>query len=240
MRSRGVVPAKSITAWTSLAFNCRMTRSGPRTRICVCGMDSELISRSAGDMLKDDRGADGNFGRLLVAGDDEPQARSQQQRQDLRAEVVHHVTLEEADHELRLRGDRNRTCAEAKIPTAGSRGPRRTHRRWFARWNVGRDAGAMRRRSSLPRRSRNCSTVRSRSIAASDREADSSGFFGTDDGDGVGFLGDADAGAMARAQLRGKKRIHRKRQETSRCGDAIFLHDDGAVMQRSARAEDRG
>src|SRR5215467_12047154 len=45
---------------------------------------------------------------------------------------------------------------------------------------------------------------------------------------------------MARAELRGKKRIHRERKKTCRGRDAILLHNDGAVVKRGTWAEDRG
>ena len=75
--------------------------------------------------------------------------------------------------------------------------------------------------------------------APAEREADGSGFFGADDSDSVGFFGDADAGAMASAELRGQQRIHGKRKEAGSGGDAIFLHDDGSVMERGAGTKNR-
>ena len=73
-----------------------------------------------------------------------------------------------------------------------------------------------------------------------DGEADAAGFFGDDYGDGVGFFGDADAGAVAGAELGGEQRIHGERQEAGGGGDAVFLHDDRAVVQRGAGTEDCG
>src|SRR6476660_9675634 len=51
-----------------------------------------------GDVLKHDRRTDGDFGRLFVARDHEPHARSQQQREKLEPEIVYDISLEESDH----------------------------------------------------------------------------------------------------------------------------------------------
>src|SRR5207302_6844120 len=58
--------------------------------------------------------------------------------------------------------------------------------------------------------------------------------------DGVSFFRDPDSSSVPRSQLRRKHRVHGKRQETSRSGDALSLNDHGPVMQRGARTKDRG
>jgi len=73
--------------------------------------------------------------------------------------------------------------------------------------------------------------------APADREADGSGFLGAYDGDGVGFLSDADASAVSSPELSGQQRIHGKRKKASSGSNPIFLHDDGAIMQRGAGTE---
>src|SRR6201997_3898009 len=75
---------------------------------------------------------------------------------------------------------------------------------------------------------------------AADSEADGSGVFRTNDGDGVRFFGDADAGAVPGAELRGEQRIHGKGKKARGCGNAIFLDDHRTVVQGSAGAEDSG
>src|ERR1700757_1384918 len=73
--------------------------------------------------------------------------------------------------------------------------------------------------------------------APADGEADGSGFLGAYDGDGVCFLSDADASAVASPELSGQQRIHGKRKKAGSGSNPIFLHDDGAIMQRSAGTE---
>ena len=70
------------------------------------------------------------------------------------------------------------------------------------------------------------------------READGAGLLGDDHRHCIRFLGDADAGAMARAELSGEQGVHGKRQEASGGSDTVFLHNGGAVVQRRAGTED--
>src|SRR5579872_547477 len=75
--------------------------------------------------------------------------------------------------------------------------------------------------------------------SAANGKADGSGFFRADYGDGIRFFGDADAGAMAGTELRREQWVHREGKKTGSGGNAIFLHDDRAIVQRSAWTEDR-
>src|SRR6185437_10240284 len=73
-----------------------------------------------------------------------------------------------------------------------------------------------------------------------DRDADGSGLLGNNHGDRVGFFRNSDRGAMARAKLCGKYRIHGQGQKASSGGNAVLLQDDSSVVQRGARAKDGG
>ena len=73
--------------------------------------------------------------------------------------------------------------------------------------------------------------------AAGDRQRNLPALLGHHHGDGVVLLGQADRGAVARAEIAPDDRIDGQRQEAGRGGDAILLNDDRAVMERRARAE---
>ena len=73
---------------------------------------------------------------------------------------------------------------------------------------------------------------------ALERKRDLAGLFGHDDGNGVGFLGQADRGAMTRAQLATELGIDGERQKAGCRGDPVLLDDDGAIVQRRGRLED--
>src|ERR1700691_4259202 len=73
-----------------------------------------------------------------------------------------------------------------------------------------------------------------------DGHADAAGFFGNDYGNGVGFLGDTNTGAVPSSELRGQHGIHGQRQEAGGGGDAVPLNDDGAIVQRRTGAENGG
>src|ERR1035437_1450768 len=69
------------------------------------------------------------------------------------------------------------------------------------------------------------------------RNADGTGLFRHHHRDGVGLFRNPDGGAVASAKLGGEHGIHGERQEAgSRCNTPL-LHNDGAVVQRRARAE---
>src|SRR5262252_421571 len=126
------------------------------------GLGAELEVRR--HVLEHDGGAHGNFGGLLVARNQEPEPGGQCERQQFQSQVVQHVTLDEPDHSRgspagpgpdfrcgagSARGDSNLAPFSSSTPCA---------------MGVGSETGVMWRRSSLPRRSRSCSTVKSRSI----------------------------------------------------------------------------
>ena len=73
-----------------------------------------------------------------------------------------------------------------------------------------------------------------------DSQADGAGFLGNDDRDGIGLFGHADPGAVPGAELSREHRIHGERQKARRGCDAVFLHDHGAIVQRSAGTKNRG
>ena len=64
------------------------------------------------------------------------------------------------------------------------------------------------------------------------------GLFGNHQREAIGLLGDADGGAMARAQLARERRIGGQRQEAGRRRDAVLLDDHRAIVQRQAGLED--
>jgi hypothetical protein len=69
------------------------------------------------------------------------------------------------------------------------------------------------------------------------RQTDGAALFGHNDRNRIGFLGDSDAGPMARPQLGRQHRVQRQWQKTRGSGNPVFLHNHGAVMERSTRAE---
>ena len=74
---------------------------------------------------------------------------------------------------------------------------------------------------------------------AADSHADRARFFRDNHRHRIGFLGDADARAMPRSQLRREHRIHRERKKTGGGRNAVPLHNHRAVVQRRARPENR-
>src|ERR1700722_6953902 len=123
------------------------------------GTDLEL----RGNMLEDDGRAHRHLGGLLVGRNEKPKPRGQKQRQELQPEVVQEIALKESDHDCgsdsapdsdfrcgagSRKGDSN-SASDSSSPRA---------------MVVGKVTGAMKRRSSLLRRSRSCSTDISRSI----------------------------------------------------------------------------
>ncbi len=75
-----------------------MTRSGPRTRIWVSGIEIRTDLESGRDILKNDGSPHRNFRELLVTGNYEPQSGGKEQRQDFQSEIVNHVTFQKRDH----------------------------------------------------------------------------------------------------------------------------------------------
>jgi hypothetical protein len=65
---------------------------------------------------------------------------------------------------------------------------------------------------------------------ARDCQANAAGFLGNDYGDGIGFLGYSNARTMPRSQLRGKHRVHGKRQEACGSRNTVILHDHSAIV----------
>ena len=65
---------------------------------------------------------------------------------------------------------------------------------------------------------------------AEGRGGDPAGFFRDDKRKAVGFLGDADGSAVARAEGARKCRVDGKRKEAGSGRNAVLLDDDGSVM----------
>jgi hypothetical protein len=61
-------------------------------------------------------------------------------------------------------------------------------------------------------------------------QADHACLLGNDYGDGIGFLGNANARAMPRPQLSGKHRVHGQGQKARSSRNAVILYDHSAVM----------
>jgi len=70
-----------------------------------------------------------------------------------------------------------------------------------------------------------------------DRHA--AGLFGDDEGDRVAFLADPERRAVPRAQLPSRVRRARQREEAAGRPGPVTLDDDGAVVERRLRQEDR-
>ena len=67
---------------------------------------------------------------------------------------------------------------------------------------------------------------------AGDRHRDRARLLGDDDDDGIGDLADADARAMARAEVAADIVVLRQRQDAARRRNAVIADDDRAVMER--------
>ena len=111
---------------------------------------------------------------------------------------------------------------------------------------VGRPPGAA-APGAVPRRaahssSNRCSVVRSvapstsRVDAALARERDGAVFLGDDEHHGVGLLGEADRGAVPRAERLRHIGVGGERQEAAGRGDASVLDDERSVVDRASRA----
>src|SRR5581483_10034557 len=113
-----------------------------------------------GYVLKHNRRPNRDFCGLFITGNHEPHAGGEQQREYLEPEVVDHVPFEESDHgcdsvsDFRWGADSisGESTGLSKSSSIG------------CEIGVGRVTGGLWRRTSLSSRSRNCYTVRSRSI----------------------------------------------------------------------------
>ena len=70
-------------------------------------------------------------------------------------------------------------------------------------------------------------------------EGDVPGFLGNEDGDGVRFLGDADARAVAQPEAAVEIFARGEGENAGGGGDAVVLHDDPAVVEDGLGVEDR-
>ncbi len=91
--------------------------------------------------------------------------------------------------------------------------------------------------SALNRRFNASGVERSLDLAV-ECDADASGLLGHDDGNGIILFGQPDRGAMPRAKVSREQRVDGQRKEARGRGDAIVLHDDGAIVQRRFRLKD--